>query len=342
MKTRAIKMPEDLWAFLGDLGKGLGYKDSRGLHSRLIREMVSAAATKWQESPYVAQSAKNLVLITRDGHLFYRQVQELKLNKKRARLPCLLDFHAFRRTDVGGGSRSQQRWLLNHFAVWHGEIATTGKLLDTWVDRDGMDVKRADLFVDQGSERILTREIVAGLEGYVQWKESQREEDRVDFPIDIPTLNLEIIVVVDIDLYRKSAMTDLDKKEIPNLKLEFRNRELARFEGDTISRDTFNRINPPVLGKCLERLPDIQAEKSRKGRLDLEAELWTYLDELKLRIEHLAQAKVESGPVVLPKESEALKKALIIPDSFLYYKLVWPSPYFGIEAGIQWEKPEKP
>lgn len=291
----------------------------------------------------MARSAKNFVLVTRAGHLFYRQVQALKLNKKRDRLPCLLDFHAFRRADIiGGGAWRQQRWLLNHFAVWHGESAATGELLDTWVDRHGMDTKMADLLVNQGAERLLTREIVAGLEDYVQWKVSQREDDRVDFPIDIPTRNLEIVVVVDTDLYRKTAITDSDRREIPNLKLEFRNRELARFESDAIGRDNFNPIDLPILGKCLGKPPDTQADKSRKRNLDPEAELRAQLNELKMRIENLAQAKVKSGPVVSPQEREALRSALIIPDSFLYYKLVWPSPYFGIEVGIQWEKPEKP
>jgi hypothetical protein len=342
MRSRAIKMPEDLWVFLGNLGKELGYDDPRGLHSRLVREMVSAAATKWQESPYVARSAKNLVLVTRDGNLFYRQVQVLKLNKKRDRLPCLLDFQAFRRADIGGEAWRQQRWLLNHFAVWHGEGAASGELLDTWVDRHGTDAKVADLLVNQGAERILTREIVAGLEDYVQWKGSQREEDRIDFPIDIPTLNLEIIVIVDTDLYRKTARTDSDRKEIPNLRLEFRNRELARLESDAFGRDNFNRIDAPVLGKCLGKLPDNPAAKSRKRNPPPEAELWARLVEFKLRLDHLVEANVVSGPVVSPNERQALRNAFTIPDSFLYYKLVWPSPYFGIEVGIQWEKPEKP
>lgn len=46
MKPRAIKIPEDLWGFLGRLGEDLGYADPRGLHSRLVREMVSAATTR--------------------------------------------------------------------------------------------------------------------------------------------------------------------------------------------------------------------------------------------------------------------------------------------------------
>ncbi|MEA2600917.1 MAG: hypothetical protein QOF89_1909 [Acidobacteriota bacterium] len=344
MKSRAIKMPEDLWEFLGNLGKDLGYKDPRGLHSRLVREMVSAAATKWQESPYVARSARNVVLVTRDGHLFYRQVQVLKLNKKRDRLPCLLDFHASRRADIGGVAWFQPSWFLNHFAAWHGEGVSivADKPLDTWVDRHGTDAKMADLLVNQGSERILTREIVAGLKDYVQWKGTQREEDRVDFPIDIPTLNLEIIVIVDMALYRKTVITESDKQEIANLKVEFRSRELARFEGDVIGRDAFNRMSLPLLGRCLIGSPGPNAEKIRKGVYDPEAEMRQNLDDLKKRIEFLAQAKVKSEPVVPPEEREALQNALMLPESFLYYKLGWPSPYFGIEVGIQWEKPEKP
>jgi len=340
-------MPEDLWAFLGRLGEQLGYSDPRGLHSRLVREMVSAAATRWQESPYVARSAKNLVLVTRDGHLFYRQIQVLKLNKKRDKLPCLLDFHASRRAGSGEPAKLQPRWLLNHFAAWHGEgvLITAKEPLDAWVDRQGTDFKMADLLVDQGPERILTREIVAGLQDYVHWKGRQREDDRVDFPIDIPTLNLEIIVIVDTDLYRKTAIKETDKQdkqEIANLKVEFRNRELARFEGDILGRDNFNRMSPPLLGKCLGKPSGPEDEKIRKRTPDPEAEMRKSLDELKTRIELLAQAKIKGGPVVPPKEREALRDALKIPESFLYYKLGWPSPYFGVEVGIQWEKPEKP
>jgi hypothetical protein len=344
MESRAIKMPAHLWEFLGALGEELGYHDSRGDHSRLVREMVSAAATRWLESPYIARSSKNFVLITRDGHLFYRQIQVLKLNKARNKLPFLLDFFASRRSEA---APSKPRWLLNHFAVWEGGDAssTEAEPLAAGVDRYRTDAKLADLEVGQGRERILTREIVSALEDYVQWKGSEREDDRVDFPVDIPMLNLEILVVVDLDLYRKTAEAEHEKRQVPNLKLEFRNRELARFEGETIGQDEFNRLGPPLRGKVLATgggpaIPKVA--RSRRAASDPKIESLQSCRDLKARVEHFAQAHVSDGPVVPAKDRKPLLEALAVPESFLYYKMRWPSPYIGVEVGIQWEKPEKP
>jgi len=363
METKSIKMPAYLWAFLEKMGGELGYKlDKRGLHSRIVREMVSAAAIRWQESPYIARASSNVVLVTRTGHLFYRQIQVLKLNKRRSKLPFLLDLFASRRSEL---SPFRPHWLLNHFAVWHGgdPSCTETEPLAASVDRHRADAKLADLKVDEGGEHILTREIIAGLADYVQWKGSDGEDDRFDFPVDIPTRNLEILVVVDLDLYRKTARTDHTKMDVPNLKLEFRNRELARFEGEAIGNDEFNRLSPPLQGRFLASKPGSAGDvgkKPRKGAGDKEpptapdgrkfrpasvdprVEMLQTCSGLKARVEHLATAQVDDGAVVPPEEREGLREALTLPESFLYYKRKWPSPYFGVEVGIQWEKPEKP
>ncbi len=352
MEPRAIKIPDKLWETLGRVGEDLGYtaRNRRGAHSRLVREMVSAAVTKWEESPYVARSAKHVALVTRDGHLFYRQVQVLKLNKGRDRLPCLLDLHASRRADARETEWVEPRWLLNYFAAWQRADAAIGEdePLDQWVDRQGTDAKIADLHVNQEAERMLTREIVAGLQGYVQWKAprqlradrrtpNRREHDRVNFPIDIPTVNLEIVVAVDADLYRATARTEAQRREIADLKLELRNRELARFEDNVFWKDDFNPLRN-LDGKFLGQRAESEGETTRRRTAGPEAAVRKALEELKGRLEALIDVRVKDHEVVPNKK--ALREALKLPDSYLYYTLEWPSPYFGVEVGIQWEKPE--
>lgn len=344
MESKTIRMPEYLWAFLGALAEELGYRDPRGDHSRVIREMVSAAANRWQESPYIAQSSRNVVLVTRAGHLFFRQVQVLKLKKKRERLPCLLDLLAARRSEP---ALARPRWLFNHFAVWRGsEVAfAEAAPLAVGVDRHRTDAKLADLVVSQGPDHYVTREIVAGLEGYAHWQDGGQDYDQVDFPIDIPTLNLEFLVVVDLELYRQTARTAEEMEAVPNLRLEFRNRELARFEGETLGNEEFNRLSPPLRGKCLASgrgAPGAKGKKPRRGTADPREEMLQGCRDLEARVAHLLQAQAEDGPVVAEADRGALRQALTLPESFLYYKRRWPSPYFGVEVGIQWEQPERP
>lgn len=338
MKSKNVKMDESLWKSLAGVGKDIGVvHDEHGNHSELIREIVSAAVIRWQESPYVSLSAQYLVFVNRYGNVFLRQVQVLKLNKKRERLPCLLEMKPEKRRDFlesehgreGESDFFRSRWLINYFGVWHGSDIARGKILDAWVDRRGIDAKQADLRVEQGPGPILTREIVVGGRDYVQWrpKGSRHEYDRVGFPIDIPTRQLEALVVVDMDLYKDGT---LSYPEVPLLDLEFRNRESARFEEGRIAHDRWNPMDPAQVGKHLEEAPDPNAEEIVKELADF-----------KERVMTLAQQEVQDGPVVPPEQRPELENALTIPRQFLYYKVGWPSPYLGIEICVRWQKPEK-
>lgn len=331
LQGKQITMPRALWDALEELGRELHYADGRGVHSRLVREMVSAAVTKWRESPYVCRSAHLVALVTRSGHIFYRLVQVLKLNSKRDRLPCILEMKPEKRKDdperpaqkldEAGWFRS--RWLLNYFAVWHGE-ATSGQPLDSFVDHDGIHSKMADLWVRQGPGRVLTRELVVGLEGYVQWQqEGERDYDRLELPIDVPTQNLDVTVIVDAELYRNTpSLTD---GEIPELEVEFRNRECARFDGEALAYDAANPIEA-VSG----RHPP-GSVKGDQAKSELQA--------LAKRIKTLAAAEAANGPVVAQESRRALLTALEVPKRFLFCKLSWPSPYFGLAVCVRWEKP---
>lgn len=332
LKGKQIKMDGNLWEALAQVGRDLNIvHDAKGNHSELVREMVSASVNQWRETPYVCQSADYVVLVTGEGQVFFRQVQVLRLNKKRERLPCLLEMKPEKRrdflTDNHGDEATWLRshWLINYFGVWHGSDIS-GDLLDNYVDREGIDVKQADLHVDQVPGTILTREIVVGAQDYVQRRQKQRkhEYDRVGFPVDIPTRNLKALVVVDIDLYQKGSVRP---KENPLLELEFRNRESARFEG--LFLDPWNPMERTIAGRHLKDAEDPNAEAIR-----------TDLGKFKKRIEALAQSSVKDGPIVTPEQQIEINKVQI-PEQFLYYTLAWPSPCLGMEVCVRWQKPEE-
>lgn len=334
-KGKNVKMDPSHWDALARIGRDLGVvHDNSGNHSQLIREMVSAAVIRWQESPYICQKADYVVWVTREGHVFFRQEQLLKLNKKRERLPCLLEMKPEKRRDffesktIGKDEASwfRSHWLINYFGVWHDD-----ELLDAHVDRRGIDVKQADLLVDQEPGSILRREIVVGATDYVQRrpKESRHEYDRVGFPLDLPTRNLRALVVVDLDLYKGGSRRT---EEISKLKLEFRNRESARFEGDWISHDECNPMDSPREGAHLHGIPAPNSEEEM---------ILNEIRSFKERIQVLAQSEVADGFVVPKEQRLALEDTLKIPEQFLYYGLGWPSPHLGVEVCVRWQKPEK-
>ena len=334
-QAKQVTLTEPLWEQLDELGVEFEFRDKRGVHSPLVREMVSAAVTKWRESPYVCRSARHTVLVTRDGHVFYRLLQVLKLNSSRDRLPCLLEMkpekrqyflHQLSRLEAEEAEWFRSRWLLNHFAVWLGH-ELKGPPHSSWVDREGTYTKVADLPVNQGRGRYLVREILAGIQDYVQWQEEERGDDRVDIPIDIPTRNLEVIVVVDADLYRRSSPADND---FPNLDLEFRNREGARFEGKEPALDPENSM-------------EVSEGKQLMGRISTKAEpIVNDLRELGERLAAIAEAEAGNGAVLTVEGQEMLRQAFQRPERFLFYRLEWPSPYFGLEVCVRWEKPLRP
>lgn len=337
-RTCQIRMSQSLWNLLGDIAHDLGYVDNRGHHSTVIREMVSAAAAKWKFSPYICRGAQYTVFLTKDGHLFFRAVQVLRLNSERERLPCALDMKLEKKKDYrrkkpsgkDGGDWFRSQWAINHFAVWNGKRNETEverfeeKPLSSFVDEEGASSKAADLPVRLMSGRFLTREIIVGLRDYVQRKESGTPNyDRADIPIDIPMSDLEIAVIIDRDLYH---LNEVAEEEIPNLALEFRNREGARFEEREVGNDQENPTTE-IYGRFPEEDEGV-GETTRRLRA------------LQRRLEYLENSTTTEGQKVAKTVNrEILREALENPERFLYYRLTWPSPHLGINVCIRWEKP---
>lgn len=345
-----IRMSPSLWNLVGEIAQELGYQDSRGRHSAVIREMIAASAAKWTHSPYVCRAAYHTIFVTKNGDIFFRQVQNLRLNTPREKLPCFVEmkpekreyYHRKYREELGNKSSKRRprkaehadefnwflsRWLLNYFAVWSGKKdpedleSFQHRPLSSHVDTFGTTYKNADLGVHALGGRFLTREITVGLRDYVQWKEPNTPIfDRIDIPIDIPTTNLEICVIVDQSLFEPMG---LEGDEIANLALEFRNRESARFEGKEVAL-----------------LPEIGIEELYGRALDDDGddEMLKKVRRLRQRISAILTSTTSASMHTDPSN---ILSALELPQRFLFYRLKWTSPHLGIEACVRWEKPAR-
>jgi hypothetical protein len=351
-----IRMSSSLWNLVGEIAQEFGHQDARGRHSPVIREMIAAAAARWTHSPYVCRSARHTVYVAREGSVFSRQVEIFRLNTRREKLPCVIEMKPEKRDyyhrkyrklknlkaipkDLDEFKWFNNQWLLNYFAVWGGKNeaddldAFSPRPLSSHIDTFGPTYKSADLAVHALGGRFLTREITVALRDYVQWQQTSPAIpgswadtfDRVDIPIDIPTSDLEVCVVVDLDLF---AYMDITRDEIANLALEFRNREAARFEGKEVAL-----------------YPEIRIEE-QFGRAPADEGV----DEMALRIRRLRQriltildsTTTDGRKVSDHADKESITATLRQPQDFLFYWLRWPSPHVGIEACVRWEKPVPP
>jgi len=338
-------MSSSLWNLVGETAQELGYKDTRGRHSAVIREMLAAAAAKWSHSPYVCRSSRHAILVTSEGNIFYRQVQTLRLNS-RDKLPCGIEMkpekrdyyhrrHQMLRQEspdlegIGEFEWFQKQWMINYFSVWTGKKesddleAFQKQPLSSHVDTFGTTYKSADLAVDAMGGRFLTREIIVGLRDYVQWKEPNTPIfDRIDIPIDIPTSDLEACVIVDKALFES---LELQEEEVANLALEFRNRESARFEGKEVA------LYPEIaIEELYGRSPDDEGAD----------EMLRQVRSLRQRIAILLESRTTSGEKVSNSaDKAAINASLRLPQEFLFYRLRWPAPHLGIEVCVHWEKP---
>ncbi len=337
-----IRMSSSLWNQIGEIARELGFQDARGGHSGLIRAIVEAAVAKWRHSPYVCRSAQHVVYVTKEGNIFFRQVQLLKLNTPREKLPCFIEMKPEKREyyhqrHVKTGAEPHQgflhQWLLNYFSVWNGKKAADDieafreNPLDSYVDTFGTTSKSADLAVYAGGGRFLTREIVAGFRDYVQWKSPNTPNfDRFDIPIDIPTVGLDVCVIVNQEIFARLGVGD---DEISNLALEFRNRESARFEGREVAL-----------------FPDVGFEEQfgRSPDDDGADEMLSKVRSLRKRVFAILDSKTSGGTKVVDYADEpSIKSALDeLPQHFLFYRLRWPEPHSGLEVCVRWEKPIQP
>lgn len=302
--------------------------------SRLIRQLVSEESAFWLDSPYVALSSEYFILISGDRTGYYRMLQRLQLEAMRAKLPCIVKIKPERQEAwiqrYRGVSHEadliRDHWLINHFAVWLGED-TSSDPLASHVDRHGITGKLADLDTRQAKGTRLTREIIVANRDFVQRKRGDDfTADRADIGIDIPTLNVDIIVVVDLDLYEGAAT--------PILGYELRNREGARLE----ERQPGSEANK--IDWVEERYPEAAHVGPAFGpTLNSTKEAF---DAFRNRVQYLAAEGTfasDGRQVVESEETRRKLRSIELPERFLFGRLRWQMPLPSLQVCLTWNKP---
>jgi hypothetical protein len=326
-RPRQIVIPEDLWQRLDAFGWEQGYSDARGFKSAIVRGIISAEMARWDYSPYICSAAKHTVVITSKGDLFHHQKQVLKLNSPCELIPCLWELRPLKRQHflrnraehIDEIEYLRSKWLINYFAAWHGEDVGRS-LLDATTDSQGTDQKMADLVINQGPGHRITREIMVGLEGYVEHQDAKPNFDFFEIPMDLPSRDLEIVAFVDAALYSNTHSID----EVPNLGVEFRNREFARFQIG-VERDPENPLSVSV-GRNTP---------GKRQRTEMMPELDLFVD----RLGKIADAQIGGMPLLSKAQSKRLRDAFRRPDKFLSLRLAWQAPYTGLNLCVRWEMP---
>jgi hypothetical protein len=337
-KQVTMNVPLRLWQAAEQLGRDLGYRDKRGVHTRILREIISAHVHRIRFSPYICRSARHVVFINRDGDMFHWQKEGLQLSQELRHLPCCQkmkpekkkDFLQRRDPRLSEAEWFRSLWLINYFAAWN-----QGVRLSSWVDHEGTTAKKASLDIGQGPNRLVTREYLIGIRDYVQWRdtasglrlpEADTNFDRIDLVQQIPTRNLSISVMVDTDLYRKTPFAS--EKEIPKLAAEFRNLEGTLFEDRSIAQDPEN----PAVEVSDSYIGQQPAPPKAHQMRDL-------LTELRSHITTVGAAEADNGPVLPDEGRQRLAESFQLPDHFLFYEFGWEAPQSELSVGVRWEKP---
>lgn len=305
--------------------------------STFVRDIVSLENAFLRRSPYICKKARHFVLVTKEGEFFYRRGEALRLNNDVDWIPGTLTMKAEKRDyfiEHKPAAEIRKLWMLNHFALWEG-AGMEGRLVDSKPDKKGVGAKMVKLKCGLPGGAVVFREGVFVLDEYAQWYEPRSEGnlyDRVDIVIDVPTRDLEIIVVVDRKLYRKTSRFGGDDFN-PELKFELRNREEVPFASkhsfERILRDRFlNRISASFPSNKPE--DDFYAETRQR--------IESSLSEFKLRLAELVQKPEALGSAPAAERIGRVQ----IPSRYMFYRVQWSWAHIGVYLSIKWVKPESP
>lgn len=345
MPKREIRMPDKLWNDAEKAAQQLFPTDERGERSSLVRDAIADAVGDWLCSPYVAEHVTNVAYVNRFGDAFYSTKALLRFNTDCPRLPCLVDQKVEKQRDYEkeyqalgrDEDRSQwlrARWLFNFSALYSSEQDTTPITVDS--DSVGLVQKSVELANEALEGGTVVREISAGLLDYSQWFNTEQRANRGDraaFAIDIPMRSLELVAIVDADLYRHSDHL----RQIPDLQLQIRNRESVAFgEGKmgeylALSSSTLDKASVFVTG-------------DRHSQAGLSAEAAMHLSSMRARLAEAAvwlagqAAKRNASGYLL----DSVMDLMYTPVRFLYFRLRWLRPRTGLQVCVRWEKPTRP
>lgn len=333
-----------------------------------VRDLLRSDAEMWLHSPYVVARSSNFLLVTRSGDfVFYRQ-EELRLNQKNVtvsadiamkhdKIAYYLDDRELIRARRKVGT-IQDAWLLNVFVC-----KTPDNRLYPRMDPNGLTSKSVDFPTGLAKGCTVGLDTVVVLRDYAQYageghgaprrpSESSPpaplEIDEAYVDVQVPTELLELIVVLDQDLYRDDDTYGGEHR--PPLEFVMKNTRGASFtktsqpeKSHGFDHDFLWRLGSRVLpdgeddegegadekyraslGTARQRVSDIAAAlQGYQGRLQ-EQETSAERDRLLAQIQG-----------VLGRRDELL----YFPEKAYFYHVKHAHCMMGLRLSVSWAKP---
>lgn len=318
--------------------------------SSFIRDSVGVEVAFWKRSPYVCPRARHFVFVTQLGEFWYHREEQLRLNNTIAKLPASLAMKMAKRRyfrEKYSAEEVQRVWLLNNATLWR-RSRLNDKPLASESDQDGIFEKFAILDCGLPAGSSVIRESCYGLDEYAQTMkmgESGKYQiqdpledyhDHAAIVVDIPTRDLELVVIVDRALFREEGVPEDDLDY--TLHFELRNREEIPFA----STHAFQHL---LRERFLERIgSSYPPNQSRDANYDEAVEdVKSAFSRFKECANRVSQESDSTGRLKNmgpePEKGKQRIADLKLPSDYLFYRLKWSWVHVGIHLSVKWVKP---
>ncbi|UQA56185.1 hypothetical protein [Polyangium aurulentum] len=321
--------------------------------SAYIRDCVGFDLTMWRKSPYTAAHSQNYILVTRDGAFVFHRREHLRLNEAPDQVRVGIEMKHEKIRDYlrrGDASALARAFRLNMFVCRipkaHGESVTVKN------DIDGVTSKSVEFDMRRVATTDVTVETMTILEDYVQ-RQAEGEDGRPDdspkdeayVDVEVPTELLELVVVVDRDLYQGDSRR---LHPFPKLRFELKNTRGAQFDRESVLSPNWNKKR--ALVERIHNSWDLDAPRAG-DRLYTEsverAQAW--IGELDGAMRACREGIVSDGGDRSSAELLADLDAVLgdpgryvyVPKQASFYRLLFRHCRMGLRLSITWTKPER-
>lgn len=192
--------------FIEDLGKDIGAKSVP--MSSMVRECFERERQEWLKHPYVCLNSRHLLYVNEnlDYNYFlseklqtnmYLEKISMKIPMKEERIKYYLEKYGEKKDT---SKELREVWKKNRFWL---SMDGMEKVMEEKEDKEGLTSKGVYFSKNFHANIKLVREGFVSLEGYGNWGEEEKIWDYSNFSIDIPTRNIEILVILDLKMYDK-------------------------------------------------------------------------------------------------------------------------------------------
>jgi hypothetical protein len=314
----SIRLPDDLKrGVLSAARTHAKFAEEYGSFSAYAKLAMAEDVRLWKHSPSIALSARHFLYVDASGNFIYRCSERLEANKdmstihasigmKHAKIAAYLDQCTNEQpTDTVKFLRDRWRDVSFSLRSEHGLRVVTH-------DAIGITSKSAVIPYELPAKHVVTRETCATLVDYVQWYDGAERTDSVEIDVDIPTLDFELWVLIDADIY--DATRNSRRPPLAQGSLHF---ELQTADGQRLAD-----VSKELITKISNVLPatGTQAEDFRKEVINLQ-QAWA-----------TARRSFKEAGGEIPD----------FPERAFFYCVRAKRQNPGLRYAVTWPRPERP